>query len=157
MYYLQHIGYGYSKRICEDVTDWFLTKFLPRHKLFVTISHRGLMREDSYGWCDLEDDTNKPRTFKIELHSRMEKSLYVQTLLHELVHVRQWVKGDLKMKKGKMYCKVPNTDKDYKYAWSGNTKSNRMRRRPIDWRRFYIRSTWQNKRVCQYEKWYTIG
>ena len=122
MYYLQHIGYGYSKRICEDVTDWFLTKFLPRHKLFVTISHRGLMREDSYGWCDLEDDTNKPRTFKIELHSRMEKSLYVQTLLHELVHVRQWVKGDLKMKKGKMYCKVPNTDKDYKYAWEWEYK-----------------------------------
>ena len=114
MYYLQHVGYGYSKRICEDVTDWFLTKFLPRHKLFVTISHRGLMREDSYGWCDLEDDTNKPRTFKIELHSRMERPLYIQTLLHELWHVYQHVKGDLKDKYGKRLWKgVDHSKIDY--------------------------------------------
>ena len=115
MYYLQHVGYGYSKHICEDVSDWFLTKFLPRHKIFLTISHRGLVREDSYGWCDLDDTTRKPRSFHIELQARMKRPLYMKTLLHELVHVRQWVKGDLRMRKGKMYCRVPNTAKDFKY------------------------------------------
>jgi uncharacterized protein YkuJ len=33
----------------------------------------------------------------------MSKEMYIKTLLHELVHLRQWVKGTLKMKSGKMH------------------------------------------------------
>jgi hypothetical protein len=44
MYYIKTSGYGYSKRLCEDITVWFLNKFLPRHKIEVEILHRGLKR-----------------------------------------------------------------------------------------------------------------
>jgi hypothetical protein len=107
-------GHGYSRKVCKNVTTWFLNKFLPRHRLDVHIVHRGLKREFVYGWCDFEDDYKRPRSFLIELQSHMEKELYMKTLLHELVHLRQWVLGDLRQKRGKMYY-GPHKIEDYEY------------------------------------------
>ena len=108
--YITYSGYGYHKRVCEDVTTWFLNKFLPRYRLDVRIVHRGLKREYVYGWCDIEDDCKRPRSFLIELQVFMNQELYIQTLLHELVHVRQWVLGDLRTKRGKMYYNSINVE-----------------------------------------------
>jgi hypothetical protein len=112
--FIETSGYGYRKRVCEDVTTWFLNRFLPRHRLDVRIVHRGLKREFVYGWCDFEDDYKRPRSFLIELQSFMNQELYIKTLLHELVHLRQWVLGDLRQKRGKMYY-GPHKIEDYEY------------------------------------------
>jgi len=96
-------GYGYRKRLCQDVAAWFLNKFLPRHKITVEILHHGLKREQVYGYCDYVGDSYRPREFLIELDTYMHEDLYIQTLLHELVHLRQWVLGSLRSKRGKMY------------------------------------------------------
>jgi hypothetical protein len=103
MYYLDISGYGYRKRVCEDVVDWFMNRYLPRHHVGIRLVHRGLKRELVYGWCDFEDDYKRPRSFLIELQSHMKPELYIKTLIHELVHLRQWVLGDLRQKRGKMY------------------------------------------------------
>jgi hypothetical protein len=103
MSYITHSGYGYSKRLCEDVTFWFLNKFLPRHKIEIEIRHRGLKREAVYGYCDYVGESYRPREFLIELQTYMNEELYIKTLLHELVHLRQWVVGSLRSKRGKMY------------------------------------------------------
>ena len=103
MYYLQMSGYGYRKRICKSVTDWFMNRYMPRHTIDLRVVHRGLKREFVYGWCDFEDDYKRPRAFLIELQSHMNLELYTKTLIHELVHVRQWVFGSLRQKRGKMY------------------------------------------------------
>lgn len=114
MSYIQTSGYGYSKRICEDVTTWFLNKFLPRHKVEVEILHRGLKREEVYGYCDYVGESYRPREFLIELQTHMEEELYIKTLLHELTHLRQWVVGSLRVRYGKMcYCKEPVEKYDY--------------------------------------------
>jgi hypothetical protein len=112
--FIEISGYGYRKRVCTDVTTWFLNKFLPRHRLDVRIVHRGLKRELVYGWCDFEDDYKRPRSFLIELQTFMKEEQYIQTLLHELVHLRQWVLGDLRQKRGKMYY-GPYKIEDYDY------------------------------------------
>jgi hypothetical protein len=103
MSYFEMSGYGYSKRTCEDVTTWFLNKFLPRHKIHVEILHRGLKRESVYGYCDYVGESYRPRDFLIEMDTWMHQELYIKTLLHELVHLRQWVVGSLRSKRGKMY------------------------------------------------------
>ena len=103
MSYIQHSSYGYRKRLCEDVSCWFLNKFLPRHKISLEILHRGLKRECVYGYCDFVGESYRPREFLIELDTHMHEDLYIQTLLHELVHLRQWVLGSLRSKRGKMY------------------------------------------------------
>ena len=103
MSYITHSGYGYRKRVCEDVTSWFLNRFFPRHKITVDIVHRGLKRESVYGYCDVVGETYRPRHFLIELNTHMDQELYIKTLLHELVHLRQWVVGSLRLRSGKMY------------------------------------------------------
>jgi len=103
MSYITHSGYGYRKRVCEDVTIWFLNRFFPRHKITVDIVHRGLNREQVYGYCDVVGDTYRPRHFLIELNTYMDEELYIKTLLHELTHLKQWVVGSLRLRSGKMY------------------------------------------------------
>lgn len=114
MHYIEISGYGFNKSLCEDVTYWFLNKFFPRHRLDVRVVHRGLKRELVYGWCDFEDDHRRPRSFLIELDTHMTKENYIKTLLHELVHVRQWVTGSLRQKRGKMYYNTTAVE-DYDY------------------------------------------
>jgi hypothetical protein len=107
-------GYGYRKRICEDVASWFLNKFLPRHKIYVEILHRGLKSECVYGYCDYTGESYRPREFLIELDTYMDQELYIKILLHELVHLRQWVTGTLRAKRGKRYYGSTNVEElDY--------------------------------------------
>ena len=98
-------GYGYSKRLCEDVVCWFVSKYLPRHKLEIEVLHRGMKREGAYGYCDVAGRHYNPREFLIELDTHMDKETYTKTLLHELYHVLQFCKGELKLKSSKRYYK----------------------------------------------------
>jgi hypothetical protein len=114
MYYLETFGYGYRKRVCESVTDWFMNRYMPRHHIGLRVIHKGLKREFVYGYCDVDGDIKRPRDFLIELQSHMNPEMYIKTLIHELVHVRQWVFGDLRDKRGKMYYgSVKVEDLDY--------------------------------------------
>ena len=98
-------GYGYSKRLCEDVVTWFISKYLPRHKLEIEVLHRGLKREGAWGFCDVAGETYKPRSFLIEMDTHLDKKTYVTVLIHEMYHVLQFVKGELKLKASKRYYK----------------------------------------------------
>lgn len=98
-------GYGYSKRLCEDVVCWFVSKYLPRHKLEIEVLHRGLNREGALGYCDITGGSVRPRSFLIELNTYLDKKTYTTVLLHELIHLLQWVNGDLKLKASKMHYK----------------------------------------------------
>ena len=112
--YIYHFGYGYSKKRCKSVTTWFIDRYLPRHKLTIDIVHRSLMKDDCYGYLDATT-YSRPRDFTISLHSGMKEIDYVKTLLHELVHLRQWVEGSLKLKSGRTYYKGMNvSDLDYR-------------------------------------------
>jgi len=103
-------GYGFRKRTCEDVASWFLNKFFPRHKIYVEILHRGLKREGAYGYCDYTGESYRPREFLIELDTYMNREFYIKTLLHELVHLQQWVTGTLRAKRGKRYYNSINVE-----------------------------------------------
>jgi hypothetical protein len=98
-------GYGFSKRLCEDVVCWFVSKHLPRHKLEIEVLHRGMKRENAYGYCDVAGRHYNPREFLIELDTHMDKETYITVLLHELYHILQFVSGELKLKSSKRYYK----------------------------------------------------
>ena len=98
-------GYGFSKRLCEDVVCWFVSKHLPRHKLEIEVLHRGMKREGAYGYCDVAGRHYNPREFLIELDTHMNKETYITVLLHELYHILQFVSGELKLKSSKRYYK----------------------------------------------------
>ena len=108
------VGYGYSKLLCEDIASWFINKFVPGHKFYVRIVHKGLKREHSFGFCDFVDQAYRPRVFVIEVQSNLSKEFYIKTLIHEFVHLRQWLQGTLRMKSGKMYFDGESVEK-YEY------------------------------------------
>jgi hypothetical protein len=111
---LETSGYKYSQRRCEDVVFWFVKKYLPRHKINIFVNHRGLIREGVYGWCCVMDCDWRPREFEIEMHNRLSPERYISILLHELWHVYQHVKGDLKDKGSKRYWRgIDHSDTDY--------------------------------------------
>ena len=98
-------GYGFSKRLCEDVVSWFVSKYLPRHKLEIEVLHRGMKRESAYGYCDVAGETYKPRSFLIEMDTHLDKETYITVLLHELYHLKDFCLGNLKIKSSKRYFK----------------------------------------------------
>lgn len=102
---LHTTGYGYSKRLCEDVVCWFVSRHLPRHKLEIEVLHRGLKREFALGYCDIAETSYRPRSFLIEMDTYLDKETYITVLLHECEHLLQWVKGELKLKASKMHYK----------------------------------------------------
>ena len=109
-------GYGYPKSTCEDVTSWFLNNFFPRHKITVDIVHRGLKRENVQGYCDVVGDYKRPRHFLIELDTHMDRDTYIKTLLHELTHMAQWIRGSLRSRYGELcYSKIPVENWEYWY------------------------------------------
>jgi len=114
MLFLETSGYNYSKKRCQRIVNWFISKHLPRHKLEISVHHRGLYREGVYGWVWATDCGYRPRAFEIEMHNFMTPEHYTQTLLHELWHVYQHVTGVLKDKYGKrLWRGIDYTETDY--------------------------------------------
>ena len=91
-----------------------MNKFYPRHKIDVEIVHRGLKRDQVVGYCDVIGSSYRPRHFLIELQSHMSEELYTKTLFHELTHMAQWIRGDLRSRYGKLcYSLEPVQNYDY--------------------------------------------
>jgi len=111
---IYHYGYGYSKKLCEAVTSWYLNNFYPRHKITIEVQHRGLKREGVRGYCDILGNQYRPRSFLIELDTNMDEELYTKTLIHELTHMSQWIRGTLKNRSGRMYYAGKRVD-EYDY------------------------------------------
>jgi hypothetical protein len=98
-------GYGYSKRLCRDVVNWFVSKHLPRHKLDITVLHRSLKKDGAYGYCDVSGRHHNPRDFLIEMDTHLDKETYTTVLLHEMIHLYDFCIGELKLKSSKRYYK----------------------------------------------------
>ena len=94
--------------------DWFVNRYLPRHKLSINVDHKGLLREGVFGWMWAADCDYRPREFEIEIHNHMDEEHYTKTLLHELWHLYQHVKGALRDKHGKRLWKgIDHSETDY--------------------------------------------
>lgn len=147
--FFYHHGYGYRKRVCEDVTCWFLNKFLPRHKIQLEILHRGLKREGVNGYCDMVGEQYRPREFLIELDTYMDEELYIKTLLHELTHLRQWVVGSLRMRRGKM-CYGKECVEDYEYWYQPHEVEAREQEETLCLEYLFEKNGWTDHQVAQF-------
>ena len=62
----------------------------------VGISDHLFQRETIFGDCINEDTDHRPREFLIRLDSNMNMRSFLETLAHELVHVKQFAKDEMK-------------------------------------------------------------
>jgi len=87
-----------DRALAEDVVWFCLEKLLPRHRaLDITVTLKKTFEDGAWGLCyGGEDD----RDMYIDIDHRMYKELgweaFVDTVCHEMVHVKQSVRGELK-------------------------------------------------------------
>jgi len=82
--------------LVEFVNDKFFTKRL-QEKLDITIQFKKKLIEKQgvCGDCLGTDDHIRPKEFIVRIDSGMKYSRILNTLAHELVHVKQWAKGEM--------------------------------------------------------------
>lgn len=96
------------RQICEDLIRWFVSKYISKYKVEIFVEHKNLLKDDILAYCDIspqETNQSNPRSFLIELDNTMKLELYTISVLHEMYHVLQFLRGDLKLKANKRYWK----------------------------------------------------
>lgn len=84
------------KDLCQFVADKFLSKRLQKSMdVLIRFDRNLFINTNLYGDCIWEDQHYKPREFSIRVDSDQKFSMILNTLAHELVHVKQWAKGEM--------------------------------------------------------------
>lgn len=93
---------GSKKELHSDIKDatfFFVQKLMPRVKKLIidVILIDNLTKDENlYGDCTYEDDNHRPREFTIRLDASVDFETMLDTLSHEMIHVKQYVRGELK-------------------------------------------------------------
>ena len=95
-------GSGSKKRdMAGDIAHWVAMHLMPRlqNKLYVDIQliPRLTEKERLSGDAIWEDDScNRPREFTVRIDSTQSLQDMLMTIAHEMVHVKQYARGELK-------------------------------------------------------------
>jgi hypothetical protein len=108
-----------QKKYVRSITKFSVKLMMPRmHSLELNIRIRSFGKDDGYGYCISADgeDQARPREFNIDVNSKLKLRTLLETVAHELVHVKQFARGELyqssvTMKhrwQGKWYKRTPS-------------------------------------------------
>ena len=85
-------GLKHQREMVQKLAEWTLQELLPRHrKVDVQIILKDLTKDGVEGWCMEEDD----REFIVQVERNQSLRDLVTTVVHELVHVKQYVKREM--------------------------------------------------------------
>jgi hypothetical protein len=86
-----------QKNYVKSMVKFCAKKLMPRmHNLDITVKLTGLKGE-AYGYCLSNEDetTDRPRTFELEIERGLQLRRLLETVAHEMVHVKQYARGEL--------------------------------------------------------------
>jgi len=95
-------GSGKNKREnVKSLVEFCIKKLMPRLKdklkINIELVCRLTEKESLAGDCIWEDEScNRPREFSIRIDSTQDETAMMETVAHEMVHVKQYAKGELK-------------------------------------------------------------
>tara|TARA_Y100001963_G_C6708528_1_gene413115 strand:- start:195 stop:668 length:474 start_codon:yes stop_codon:yes gene_type:complete len=84
-------GYRHRKKLVRNAVEWFLPKYVGKHILNIEIYDKQMNREGTNGACSFLGSFKKPRRFFIEMNNSLDDNEYLQSLFHELIHMKQWI------------------------------------------------------------------
>lgn len=99
------VGHGVEKKkrsvippLVEALVRFAKSRLFPRHKVQITVELRkfGGLEHDISGWCNWDEDNVRPRSFVLEVNTNQNIDAFIKTVLHEMVHVKQYVTDELK-------------------------------------------------------------
>ena len=94
-------GTASQRNHVRSMVEYCAKKLMPRiTDLDITIKFKDLRKQNAYGFCmaDPEGDAqplDKPRVFELEINSKMKLRKILETVAHEMVHVKQYARGEL--------------------------------------------------------------
>jgi len=108
-------GTKLQRDLATKVVEWYIKKILPRMRtLDITVNLTNCIKNGAYGYC-MEGDSN--RDFEIEVDKSLRLYDFVSTLTHELTHMKQYARGEMKYMsdgrtrwKKKIYRKISYAD-----------------------------------------------
>ena len=87
-------------KLCKKAIKWFGWKLLgPRlyDKVIISLEFDGSdMGSNIYGFCDWNDTNIRSRDFTISIHPKLSKKDTLLAIAHEMTHVKQYAKGELR-------------------------------------------------------------
>ena len=89
-------GTKQQKSYVTSMVNYCAEKLMPRmHNLNIVVKLTTL--KDAYGYCLSNEDetTDRPRTFEIEVDRKLRLRRLLETVAHEMVHVKQYARGEL--------------------------------------------------------------
>ena len=83
-----------QREVAYKVVDFMIKKLMPRHKtLDITIELKNIpIRDNAWGLVEIQDNN---REFIIELEKDLCLYDFVTSLIHEMIHVKQYVRKEL--------------------------------------------------------------
>ena len=85
-----------QRNLIHDISWWFCDKYFSKFKYFNIEIDLTKIKGEVQGWC-MEVDKNASH---IEIDKRLKDDDFITCVLHELVHVKQQFKGELKEMNG---------------------------------------------------------
>lgn len=90
-----------TKKETREVLEWIARELRVNHyktPLSININFKkDLKKKTGYkGSAIWDDDNHRPKQFTVEIDAGISYRLSVTTLIHEMVHVKQYAKGQLK-------------------------------------------------------------
>lgn len=89
-----------QKRI-KSIVEFCVNKMMPRmYNLEIRVKLKDLTKAGAYGFCLADPDgdaerSDRPRVFELEIHRKMKLRKILETVAHEMVHVKQYARGEL--------------------------------------------------------------
>lgn len=116
-------GSASQKKHAKSLVEFCVRKMMPRMKdsLEITVKLKKI-KEDVYGYCmsDPEGDavrSDRPRVFELEIDKNLRLRKLLETIAHEMVHVKQYARGELyegsRVNKHRWQGKWIDKDPDY--------------------------------------------
>jgi hypothetical protein len=87
-------------KICKEAVKWY-GRYLLGNKLYHNIEvkivfNNSELNKNVYGYCDWNDTNDRARDFTITVNPSLGKRNMLLVLAHEMVHVKQYARGELK-------------------------------------------------------------
>lgn len=84
-------GTASQKKYVHSMVEYCISMLMPRMKT-LNISVNLTTLKGAYGYCLCEDTRN----FELEIHKKLRLRPLLETLAHEMVHVKQYARKELK-------------------------------------------------------------
>lgn len=90
-------GNKLQRELAKTVAEFVYNKYLSRFKTIMIDFKivKNLAEKDGADGLCFATDYSKPRLFEIEIDSNLPLTCFIKTVIHEMIHVKQYVRGEL--------------------------------------------------------------